>query len=270
MAPQYIIMSADKFLYKGRYMDIKSFFQQYPEVAVAVSGGVDSAVLLALACEHAKRVKAYYIKTQFQPAFELNDAQKIAEHLNVDLSVTELDVLSDSQIAANPQNRCYYCKKRIFSAICSAAEADGFCTVLDGTNASDDADDRPGMRALGELKIHSPLRLCGYTKADVRKIALNKGLFVADKPSYACLATRIPHGTIITSELLILTENAENELRAMGFKNFRVRYSDGAAKLEFSKDDLSLFNDKKEEATNSLSRYYREVLPDIKERPNDD
>ena len=239
-------------------------------MAVALSGGVDSAVLLSLACAHAKRVKAYYVQSPFQPAFERDDAEQIAAFLGADLTVLELDVLSDEQVAANPPDRCYYCKKRIFSAICSAAQADGFDTILDGTNASDDADDRPGMRALGELKVLSPLRFCGYTKSEVRSIAREAGLSVADKPSYACLATRIPAGTPITTELIDITEKAENALRAMGFENFRVRYADGAAKLEFGKKERQLFNEKKEDVYQALRQYYREILPDIKERPSDD
>ena len=251
-------------------MNIAAFFDEHPAVAVALSGGVDSAVLLALACEHAKRVRAYYIQTPFQPAFEAQDAKRIADTLGVNLTVSKVNILTDKAVVANPANRCYYCKKRIFTEICKRALADGFTTVLDGTNASDDADDRPGMRALCELEVLSPLRLCGYTKAEVRNIARQKGLSVSDKPSYACLATRIPTGTEITAELLNITEEAEDGLRAMGFRNFRVRYLDGAAKLQLSRQDFSLLFDKKTQVQEFLGQYYREVLLDLKARPDDD
>ena len=103
-------------------------------------------------------------------------------------------------MASNPPDRCYHCKRSLFTALLAAAKADGFPVVLDGSNASDDAGDRPGMRALRELEVRSPLRECGLTKSDVRRLAREAGLPVWDKPSYACLATRVPTGTAITRE----------------------------------------------------------------------
>ena len=118
------------------------------------------------------------------------------------MEVLPIDVLCHEKVTANPPDRCYHCKQQIFGKILEKAKADGFSLVLDGTNASDDAADRPGMRALAELKVRSPLRECGLTKAVIREKSMEAGLFTWDKPAYACLATRIPTGEVITAEKL--------------------------------------------------------------------
>lgn len=250
-------------------MDIKEFFKLHSEAAIAFSGGVDSAVLLLLAEKYANRVKAYYVKTRFQPQFELDDAVKIAEQLCVDLEIINADILADGIVAENPQNRCYFCKKMIFGEIIRHTKADGFRAVLDGTNASDDIGDRPGFVALQELEVLSPLRLCGYTKEIIRSTAREYCLPVADKPSYACLATRIPTGVRITAELLEITEKAESALRGLGFKNFRIRYLGSAAKLELGGAEFEPFYRHREEIYRLLLPYYGNIYLDLKERENE-
>ncbi|MBQ7581021.1 MAG: ATP-dependent sacrificial sulfur transferase LarE [Clostridia bacterium] len=250
-------------------MDHIAFFQQHDEVAVAFSGGVDSSVLLALAKRYAKRVKAYYVKTQFQPQFELDDALEVAKLLDVEIRIIQLDVTADPVIAGNPENRCYFCKKKIFSAIIRCAKADGFEAVLDGTNASDDIADRPGFAALSELGVLSPLRMCNLSKHRIRQIAKENDLPVASKPSYACLATRIPYGVRITDEILKKTEVAEDLLRKAGYSNFRVRYLNGSAKLELGKVELELFRRREEETIELLSPFYEAVFLDPKERADE-
>lgn len=204
-------------------MDLKDFFHQNPNVALAFSGGVDSAYLLYAALANGAQVRAYYVKSAFQPRFELEDARRLATELGADMEEIKEDVLADPAIAANPADRCYHCKKRIFAAIAKAATMDGFPVLLDGTNASDDAGDRPGMRALAELSVRSPLRECGLTKDEIRRRSKEAGLFTWDKPAYACLATRIPTGTEITRERLCRTEAAESYLAEIGLTDFRVR-----------------------------------------------
>lgn len=208
-------------------MTLEEFFRENPEAAVAFSGGVDSAFLLHEAVRLGKRCTAYYVETPFQPAFEGRDARETAAYLDAQLRVLPVDILMENEVVQNPENRCYYCKKRIFSAIAQAAVADGYTVILDGTNASDDASDRPGMRALRELQVLSPLRMCGVTKEMVRSGARRAGLAVWDKPSYACLATRIPTGTPITAEDLRKVEWGEERLMAMGFRDFRLRLRHG-------------------------------------------
>ena len=128
-------------------MTLEQFFAENREVAIAFSGGVDSAYLLYAATRYAARVKAYYVSTAFQPEFELADARRLADELGADMLVLHVDVLSNSAVTANPSDRCYHCKNTLFRQILRAAENDGFPVLLDGTNASDDAGDRPGMRA---------------------------------------------------------------------------------------------------------------------------
>ena len=153
-------------------MTLEQFFQQTPRAAVAFSGGTDSALVLWAAKTWGCQVQAYYVNTAFQPAFELADAQRLAAELDVPMTVVQVDVLAVPEAAANGPRRCYYCKRALFTALWQAAKADGHTVLLDGTNASDDAGDRPGMQALRELEVRSPLRECGVTKAEVRRLSL--------------------------------------------------------------------------------------------------
>ena len=247
-------------------MELTEFFEQFPEVAVAFSGGVDSAYLLYAAKRWAKRVKAYYVKTAFQPQFEFEDARALAQALDADLEVLEVDILGNECITANPADRCYHCKKKLFSEILQAARKDGFSLLIDGTNASDDASDRPGMRAIGELAVRSPLRACGLTKAAVRQRSKEAGLFTHDKPAYACLATRIPTGECITAEKLRRTEQAEDYLSGLGFRDFRVRSGQDTAKLQVRKEDLPLLMTHREEILRELKNNYSSVWLDLEVR----
>lgn len=247
-------------------MTIQEFFSENRKVALAFSGGVDSAYLLYCAVRYAESVTAYYVKTQFQPSFELRDAQKLASELGAEMKIIELDVLADENVRSNPKNRCYFCKKLIFSAIKKAAENDGFSVILDGTNASDDVSDRPGMKALSELSVLSPLRECGLTKSDIRRESEKADLFTFDKPAYACLATRIPAGTAITAEKLERTEKAEDFFFSLGFKDFRVREYGDAAKIQLKASQMLKLIEKRNEITKELKKYYNDVLLDLEER----
>ena len=247
-------------------MTLQEFFEEHPRVAIAFSGGVDSAYLLYAASKYAKEVRAYYVKSEFQPQFELDDALKLAEELNADVKVISLSVLTNPDVCENPANRCYYCKKTIFSTIISAAKEDGFTDLLDGTNASDDIADRPGTKALAELSVLSPLRECGLTKAEIRKLSKEAGLFTWDKPAYACLATRIPTCEKITAEKLAATEEAENFLFSLGFTDFRVRMQGEDAKLQLPEDQLPLLLAHREEILEKLKMYYKSVMLDLEVR----
>ena len=235
-------------------------------MALAFSGGVDSAYLLYAAVANGANVTAYYVKTPFQPQFEYDDAVKLATDLGAEMKTIHLDVLQDKNVVANPANRCYYCKKRIFSAILAAAREDGFSIVIDGTNASDDASDRPGMVALQELQVRSPLREAGLTKAEIRRLSKEAGLFTHDKPAYACLATRIPTGTRITQELLEKTEICEEYLKHMGFSDFRIRYFEGSARLQLPEAQIPALLEKRAEVLAFLKQYYPAVLLDMEVR----
>ena len=248
-------------------MTLEQFFREQPKVALAFSGGVDSAYLLYVAKACGADVHAYYVKTPFQPHFEYEDALQLAQQLQLPVTTLPLDVLDDPQISSNPCNRCYYCKKKIFTAICQAAAKDGFSCIIDGTNASDDASDRPGMQALTELQVRSPLRECGLTKEEIRIRSKAAGLFTHDKPAYACLATRIPSGTPITLSMLEKTERSEDYLRQLGFSDFRIRLFGESARLQLPESQLPLLLQHREMILTQLRKDYKVVLLDLEVRP---
>jgi len=243
-------------------MEIKEFFEANNRAAIAFSGGVDSVYLLHAAAEAGADVKAYYVKSAFQPGFEFDDAKKLAGLIGCELRVIEADVLSDERITSNPADRCYWCKRRIMSAITEAAGADGYDVVCDGTNASDDIDDRPGFRALKEYGIRSPLRECGLIKEDIRKASREAGLPTWNKPAYACLAPRIQTCERITEEEPRVTEKAEGALHEMGFRDFRVRMRGNDALVQISADQFGMAAQREKDITEALSDLYEEVRID--------
>ncbi|MCL2282150.1 MAG: ATP-dependent sacrificial sulfur transferase LarE [Fibromonadales bacterium] len=215
-------------------MTLESFFKENPLVALGFSGGVDSSYLLYAGLRYGAKIKAYFVKTEFQPEFELKDALKLAKQIGADITVIEKNILSNEKVSSNPDNRCYFCKKEIFETICAKAQSDGIKLVIDGTNASDCANERPGIKALQELSVRSPLRECGIAKSEVRRLSQEAGLFTWNKNAYACLATRILNNRPITKELLRKTEKVEDALIAAGFTNFRARVLDEKTmRLEF-------------------------------------
>lgn len=247
-------------------LELANFFEHNNKVAVAFSGGVDSAYLLYVASKCGADVTAFYVKSQFQPQFEYEDAIRLASELNVKMHTISLDVLQCENVVRNPANRCYYCKQLIFEAIIENAHNLGYTLIVDGTNASDDADDRPGMKALKELSVRSPLRECGLTKDMIRAYSKEAGLFTWDKPAYACLATRICTGEEITERKLQITEKAEQFLFELGFSNFRIRMIGNCAKLQFTREDKQRFYKYEQKITNRLLEDYDEVIVDTEVR----
>lgn len=247
-------------------MTLQEFFTEHPKAALGFSGGVDSSYLLWAAVNAGADIAPYYIQTAFQPAFELEDAQRLCAQIGVKLNVIRLDALADPRVAANPANRCYYCKVGLFGALRARAKADGYDLLLDGTNASDDAGDRPGMKALREMEVRSPLRECGLTKAMIRQESRKAGLFTWDKPAYACLATRVPTGRTITSELLRRVEGAETALFALGFTDFRVRLYDEAARLQLPEGQLVKAVEQRQAIRQALAPWFDVVLLDTQTR----
>ena len=251
-------------------MTLQQFFTQHPKAALAFSGGSDSAYLLWAGRTFGQDVRPYYVSTPFQPAWEREDAQRLARELGVPLTVVELDVLACPEVAANPSNRCYFCKKALFSALWQQVRADGFSLLLDGTNASDDAQDRPGMRALSELEVRSPLRECGITKAQLRALSREAGLFTWDKPAYACLATRIPTGTPITASDLARVEKGEDALFALGFTDFRIRLRGDAALLQLPFDQMDRAVAQHGAILDALSPHFSQVFLDLNPRQKEE
>lgn len=245
---------------------LRRFFERHTRIALAFSGGVDSAYLLYAAKACGCDVRAYYGKSAFQPAFELRDAVRLCERLGVEMSVVDIDILSVPQVAENPANRCYFCKRALFSGMMAVAKADGYGIMIDGTNASDDASDRPGMKALAELKVMSPLRECGITKQALREYSRRANLFTWNKQAYACLATRVPTRTKITPELLEKVESAEEALFRLGFTDFRIRIYEGAARLQLPGDQMERAVKMRSDIREAVETYFPVVMMDLKDR----
>lgn len=247
-------------------MTLEGFFAENSRVALAFSGGVDSAYLLYAAMKAGADITAYYVRTAFQPQFELDDAMRLARELSARLKILDADVLSSSEVSSNPPDRCYHCKAIIMGAISRAAKVDGYPVIIDGTNASDDLSDRPGVRALREYGIHSPLRECSIGKEEIRRRSREAGLFTWDKPAYACLATRIPTGEKIDAEKLRITEEAEDFLHSIGFSDFRVRMLDGKARIQLQSGQFPLLIENREKILSTLGKLYGAVLLDLEAR----
>ncbi len=209
------------------------------KVAVAFSGGVDSTLVLAVATRVlGGEVVAITAVSALNPASETKRAKELAASLGVRQIVKELDVLSDSVVRANPLDRCYHCKKAILGEFRAILELEGIEHLLDGSNAEDKGDYRPGARAVKEAGVISPLVQCGFNKREVRQASKHYGLPTWDMPAMACLATRLPYGVALTGERLLMVEKAEEGLKRLGFSNFRVRYHGEVARIELSPDDF--------------------------------
>ncbi len=219
---------------------LQTALKQLGKVAVAFSSGVDSSFLLKVA--HAvlgDNAAAITVRHLAFPQRELEEARAFCRSLGVRLIETEVDVLSVDGFAENPPRRCYLCKKAVFKTIKAAAEANGFPFVAEGSNVDDEGDFRPGMRAIKELGVKSPLREAWLTKKQIRALSKAQGLSTWDKPSYACLATRIPYGEPITPKKLKMIEIAEQTLFDLGFRQCRVRHHGETARIEIEDADFS-------------------------------
>lgn len=206
------------------------------DVALAFSGGVDSALLLHMcrdaALRHGTRVHAFTVHSDMHPVADIGSARKTAEEAGVELTVLNVNELEEAGIKNNPPDRYYRCKYALFGKIRRAAAEMGIRTVLEGTNEDDLHAYRPGIRALKELSVISPLALFHITKEEVRKMAAGKGISVAGRPSSPCMATRFPYGTELSYDKMRRVDEAENWLRSRGFVNVRVRVHGEIARIE--------------------------------------
>ena len=209
-------------------------------VVIAFSGGVDSSVVAALAHDAlGEDAVACTARSETLPAAELDDAKRVAEEIGIRHDTVTFSELDDPDFVANDDDRCYHCRTMRLGRMYDHARELGIDTVCDGTNADDPGGGhRPGLRAVDELDVASPLLDAGITKEEVREIAAVYGLSVADKPSMACLSSRIPTGLAVTEDRLTRIEKAERLLREWGFEGFRVRDHDGLARVEIAPDEL--------------------------------
>jgi uncharacterized protein len=245
---------------------LHEFFALHTKAALGFSGGVDSSYLLYAALQSKADIRPYFVKSPFQPMFELEDAKRLAGQLGCEITVLELDNLTNPLVAGNSADRCYHCKTMIFTAIKERALADGYTLLLDGNNASDDAGDRPGMKAAEELEVRSPLRECCLSKAEIRTLSKEAGLFTWDKPAYACLATRVKTGVAITHRLLERVEMSEDLLFSLGFSDIRVRTDGENAKLQVPAAQMQSIIDNRERIYIELKKHFADVMLDLKAR----
>ncbi|NOY68829.1 MAG: ATP-dependent sacrificial sulfur transferase LarE [Deltaproteobacteria bacterium] len=221
-------------------VNLLNYLSSLDGLAVAFSGGVDSTFLLAAAKQALlDRVLAITVSSSLIPAIEIRCAKDAAADLGVKHVCIDLGEITDPELLANPSDRCYICKNNVFSEIIGAARKHGISNVADGTNTDDLKDFRPGMKAIAELKVISPLAETGWNKAEIREQSRIMGLDTWNKPSSPCLATRIPYGMPITTASLSMIEQAEVVLAQNGFAQCRVRYFGHTAKIEVPENEIS-------------------------------
>lgn len=228
------------------------------DVFLAFSGGVDSSVLLKIACEKAERystnVYAVTIHTALHPMKDLEITKKLAEEYGAIHKVLYVDELEEAGIGDNPENRCYLCKKYMFTKILKEAINLNVEYVIEGTNADDKKEYRPGIKALEELGILSPLVFADFSKEEVRRLAKEYGIETADRPSTPCLATRFPYHTRLSYENMRKAEIIETYIREAGFYNVRARIHDNLVRIEVDEKDIPALLKKRREMVSMIKR----------------
>lgn len=241
-----------------KYQTLLGMLQSLGNVAVAFSGGVDSAFLLRAAKEAlGEQVMAITAQSPAFPESEARDAQEFCECYGIRQITFSFDSLKIPEFRSNPRDRCYHCKKALLTEMRLLITENGFDTLAEGSNMDDTGDYRPGMRAITELGIISPLKEAGFFKEEIRALSHSLGLSTADKPSYACLATRIPYGDEITREKLGRIEQAERLLHELGFRQARVRVHETLARIEIMPEQFEkiMQSDIREKITRQMKAY---------------
>ncbi|MBE7069260.1 MAG: ATP-dependent sacrificial sulfur transferase LarE [Ruminococcaceae bacterium] len=241
-----------------KYEDLKELLKSYGSAAVAFSGGVDSAFLLYAAKEAlGDRLVAISAKSCSFPERELKEAKEFCKTHQIRHVIFESEELEIEGFAQNPKNRCYLCKHGLFEKILKIAAEEGMAEVCEGSNLDDNGDYRPGLQAIAELNIKSPLRSAGFTKEDIRALSRQFGLPTWNKQSFACLASRFVYGETITREKLGMVDKAEQLLIDLGFRQVRVRIHGTMARIEIMPDEFEklISKDIRDQITKSFKEF---------------
>jgi uncharacterized protein len=223
-----------------------NWFKGKEGAVIAFSGGVDSAVIAAAAREAlGERAIAVTSDSKTFPSSELECARTLAREIGITHEMVTENELENPAFVKNPTDRCYHCRKSLIEVVKAVAERHDITTIVDGANTSDTGEHRPGMKAMKEADVKSPLMALGITKEEVREIAGEFGLSVKEKPSMACLASRVPYGERITQQKLQKIEKAENFLRSLGISQTRVRHHESLARIEVMPEDMPKVSENK-------------------------
>ncbi|MFH1994152.1 MAG: ATP-dependent sacrificial sulfur transferase LarE [Nitrospinota bacterium] len=222
-----------------KFNSLKENLRGRGSVLIAFSGGVDSTFLLKTASiiPNLNLLGVTALSSTY-PKSEQDEAVQLAKEMGVKHTLIDSEELDIPQFADNNPDRCYHCKKELFSKLKEIAKENGLKYVLDGSNADDSSDYRPGSKAVAELGIKSPLQEAGLTKEEIRELSKEMGLPTWDKPAMACLSSRFPYGEKITKDKLAAIEEGERFLRGLGFRQLRLRHHGNIARIELSKDDI--------------------------------
>lgn len=239
MKPETPPLDAPAITLDEKLFQLRSHIRKMGSAVIAFSAGVDSTFIAAVATQElGERALVVTATSPSFPTRELEEARELAAKIGMHLRVIESHEMGNPNYANNPSSRCYFCKTELYGQLRKIADTENYAHVLDGTNADDLNDHRPGKQAALEKRVESPLQELGFTKADVREGARRIGLDNADKPAMACLASRFPYGMKITVEGLKKVELAENGLKDMGFSNLRVRVRENVARIELPSDQI--------------------------------
>ncbi len=241
---------------QNKYERLKEYFRSAGSAAVAFSGGVDSTFLLKAAIDAlGDKAAAVTVYSCFMPEKELDEAEEFCRSENIRHFICEVNPLLNEEIADNPPERCYLCKKEIFGKIKAVAAENDIRIVAEGSNLDDNSDYRPGLSAIRELGVKSPLQEVGFTKQEIRTMSDRLNLPTWNKPSFACLASRFAYGEKLSEEKLHRTERAELLMSELNFSQFRVRSHGDMARIEVLPEDFDKLIAQREEICDKFKEY---------------